>query len=60
MGDRLVTTDMGRNWGLCPYAGAGAGFPSNTMAWAEDYLHTKWHLDPSSRLAGLPACQVSS
>ena len=21
------------------------------MAWAEDYLRTKWHLDPSSRLA---------
>jgi len=21
------------------------------VAWAEDYLHTKWHLDPSSRLA---------
>jgi len=21
------------------------------VAWAEAYLHTKWHLDPSSRLA---------
>ena len=21
------------------------------VAWAEDYLHTKWHLDPSSHLA---------
>ena len=25
--------------------------PSNTVAWAEAYLHTKWHLDASSRLA---------
>jgi len=23
----------------------------NTVAWAEAYLRTKWHLDPSSRLA---------
>ena len=21
------------------------------VAWAEAYLHTKWHLDPSNRLA---------
>jgi len=26
----------------------GAGSPSNTVAWAEAYLHTKWHLNPSS------------
>jgi len=29
----------------------GAGSPSNTVAWAEAYLHNKWHLSPSSRLA---------
>ena len=31
----------------------GVGFLSNTMsiARAEAYLRTKWHLDPSSRLA---------
>jgi len=23
----------------------------HNVAWAEAYLHTKWHLDPSSRLA---------
>ena len=22
-----------------------------SVAWAEAYLHTKWHLDPSTRLA---------
>jgi len=29
----------------------GAGSPPNTLAWAEAYLHTKWHLDAFSRLA---------
>jgi len=29
----------------------GAGSPSNSVAGAEAYLRTKWHLDPSSRLA---------
>jgi len=29
-----------------------AGSPSNTKSpWAEAYLHTKWHLNPSSHLA---------
>jgi len=28
---RLSTKDMGQNWGLCPFRGRGAGFPSNTM-----------------------------
>jgi len=31
--------------------GGGAGPTSNTVAWAEAYLHTNWHLSPSSRLA---------
>ena len=45
---------MGRNWGLrplFPLFGRGAGSLSNTVAWAEAYLHTKWHLNPSSDLA---------
>jgi len=39
--------------GLCPlFWGGGAGSPSNTkVAWAEAYLHTKWHLNPCGRLA---------
>jgi len=28
----------------------GAESPSNTVPWAQAYLRTKWHLDPSSRL----------
>jgi len=32
--------------------GGGAGSPSKNVAWAESsYLCTKWHLDPSNRLA---------
>ena len=31
--------------------GRGAGSPSNTVSWVDAYLCTKWHLDPSSRLA---------
>jgi len=27
------------------------GSPTNTVAWVEAYLHTKWHLDPSIHLA---------
>jgi len=33
--------------------GDRAGSPSNNMAWAEAYLPTKWHLDPSNRLAAI-------
>jgi len=49
VGDRLATIDMGRKLeGAVPLF-RGAGFPSNTVAWAEAYLHTKCHLAPSSR-----------
>jgi len=34
------------------FGGGRAGSPSNNVASAEAYLHTKWHLDPCSRLAG--------
>jgi len=38
--------------GLCPLLGEGRWVPIyHSVAWAEAYLHTKWHLDPSSRLA---------
>jgi len=38
--------------GLCPFQG-GAATPSNTTSNGPRfvYLHTNWHLDPSSRLA---------
>jgi len=34
-------------------SGRGAGSPCNTynVAWADAYLHAKFHLDPSNRLA---------
>jgi len=38
-----MTLSMGRSWS-----------PSNNVAWAETYLHTKWYSDPSNRLATIP------
>jgi len=55
MGDRLATIDMGRKdmgrklGAVPPFWGAGS--PSNNVARTEAYHPTKWHLDPSSRLA---------
>ena len=46
MADRLATIDIGRKWGCVPFGGA-----STHVAWADAYLHTRWHLDPCSRLA---------
>jgi len=50
----LATIDVGRKlgrWG-CAFFSAGSWVPiSHKVAWAEAYLHTKWHLSPSSRLA---------
>jgi len=43
------------NLGLCPLFGEGELGPHLAqlyVAWAEAYLHTKWHLDPSNRRAG--------
>jgi len=37
--------------GGCAFFLGAAGSPSNTVALDEAYLHTKWHLSPSSRLA---------
>jgi len=39
--------------GLYPFEGRGAGSPSNSVARAEPYLHTKFHLDPSNGLAAV-------
>jgi len=36
-----------------PLPVVGAGSPPNSIAWAKAYLSTKWHLDPSNRLATL-------
>jgi len=41
----------GPETGGCALFRGTAGSPSNNVAWAEAFLHTKWHLDPSSHLA---------
>jgi len=40
-----------KNGGSAPFLGRELGPYLTTVAWAEAYLHTKWHLDPSSHLA---------
>jgi len=49
----MTTTDMGRKLGVgCVPLGEGRWVPSNSnVARAEAYLHAKFHLDPSNRLA---------
>ena len=58
---RLATIDMGRKvGGAVPLSGGDVGLHApfggtwvsikHNVAWAEAYLRTKWHLDPSSRL----------
>ena len=45
---------MDRNVGIgccAPFLEGKTGSPSNNVAWAEAYLRTKWHFNPSSRLA---------
>ena len=54
MGDRGHNRHGPKKGAAVPLSrGGGAGSPSNTMivAWAEVHFRTKWHLDPSSRLA---------
>jgi len=42
---------MGQKWGCCAPFGESWVPIYHNVAWAEAYLHTKWHLDhPSSRL----------
>jgi len=38
-------------WGLCPFGGGKLGPHLKHVARAEAYLHAKFHLDPSNRLA---------
>ena len=47
-----TTTDMDRKLknGGCAFLGR-AGYTSNNVTEAEAYLHAKFHLDPSNRLA---------
>jgi len=54
MGDRLATIDMSRKeGGCCAPFGWELGLRLTQCGLAEAYLLTKWHLDPSSRLAQL-------
>jgi len=42
---------MGEKWGYCaPFVGSWVPI-QHSVAFAEAYFRTKWHLDPSSRLA---------
>jgi len=48
----MATIDMGRELGaVVPLMRAELGSHVTQCAWAEAYLSTKWHLDPSSRFA---------
>ena len=55
MGDRLATIDMGRKvegGSAVPLFEGVSWVPiGHNVACAKAYFHTKWHLDPSSRLA---------
>jgi len=52
MGDRLATIDIGRKLGAVPLLWGGElSLHPTQCRWPETYLHTKFHLDPSSRLA---------
>ena len=44
---RLATIDVDRKLGVPPLFGEGAGVRiKHKVAWAEGYLHIKWHVDP--------------
>jgi len=53
MDDRLATTDMGRKLGAVRLFMGRASWIAilHSVASAEAYLRTKWHLDSPSRLA---------
>jgi len=53
MGDHLATVDMGRKVGAAvPVLGGGELGPHLTQCGQADaYIHTKWHHNPSHRLA---------
>jgi len=63
MGDRLTTVEMAQNrHGLksggaaVPHSVGGAESHVTKFAWAEAYLRTKWHLDPSNHLVTVHQC----
>ena len=48
----MATTNMGQKVGVVPPLGRELGLHlTQCVAWAEAYLRTKWHLDPSSHFA---------
>ena len=51
LSSRLATIDIGRKLGAPFLGGDGELGPQHKVAWAEAYLHTKWHLNPSNHLA---------
>ena len=53
MGDHLAAIDIGRKLGeAVPLLGEWSLVPiEHNVAWAEAYFRTKWHLDPSNRVA---------
>jgi len=53
MGDRIATIDMGRKvcGGTVPLSVGELGLHLTQCRLAEAYLRTKWHPDPSNRLA---------
>jgi len=45
------------NWGLCPFVGGELGHHLTQCGQSEAYLHhSKFHLDPSNRLATIHQC----
>jgi len=57
MGDRLVTIGTSRKVGVVPlWEGSWVPILHN-VAWAETYLHTKWHPNPSSRFTTIDTGQ---
>jgi len=46
---------------LCPFPWrAGSPCTSHNVAWAEAYLHTKWHPNPSNRLATIDVSKMGA
>jgi len=51
MGDHLVTIDISRRRGLlCPFQGWELRPHLTYVGWANVYLRSEWHIDPSSCL----------
>jgi len=57
MGDRLVTIGTSRKVGVVPLWERSWVPILYNVAWAETYLHTKWHPNPSSRFTTIDTGQ---